>query len=130
MALNSCSVSREENRLFDDLVKELSDEEILTLKKKWGTTGDILEAEQRIEAIAADMVHHYVENILPNGFKAQVVCTSKMAAVHYKKYIDKAIAERLAEEQAKPAWLAIRRRCPRRSEHSIGMTTCARRSPF
>ena len=63
-----------------------------------------MEAEQRIEAIAADMVRHYVENILPNGFKAQVVCSSKMAAVHYKKYIDKAVAERLAEEQAKPVW--------------------------
>jgi type I restriction enzyme R subunit len=63
-----------------------------------------MEAEQRIEAIAADMMNHYVEQILPNGFKAQVVCTSKMAAVHYKRYIDKALAERLAEEQAKPVW--------------------------
>ena len=34
----------------------------------------------------------------------QVVCSSKMAAVHYKKYLDKAVAARLAEEQAKPAW--------------------------
>ncbi len=93
-----------ENRPFDDLVRELSDEEILALKKKWGTTGDIMEAEQRIEAIAADMVRHYVENILPNGFKAQVVCSSKMAAVHYRKYIDKAITARLGEEQAKPVW--------------------------
>ena len=55
-------------------MKERTAEEILALKKKWGTTGDLLEAEQRIEAIAADIVDHYVENILPNGFKAQVVC--------------------------------------------------------
>jgi type I restriction enzyme R subunit len=93
-----------EARPFDDLVRELSDAEILALKKKWGTTGDILEAEQRIEAIATDMVDHYIEQILPNGFKAQVVCTSKIASVHYKTYIDKALAERIAEEQAKPAW--------------------------
>lgn len=92
------------DRPFDDLVRELSDAEILALKQKWGTTGDIMEAEQRIEAIAADMVDHYVEQILPNGFKAQVVCTSKIAAVHYKKYIDKAIVGRLTEEQAKPVW--------------------------
>ena len=85
-------------------MKELSAEEVAALKEKWGTTGDIMEAEQRIEAIAADMVRHYVENILPNGFKAQVVCSTKMAAVHYKKYLDKAVAERLAEEQAKPVW--------------------------
>jgi type I restriction enzyme R subunit len=97
-------IAQRENRTFDDLMKELSEEEVAALKEKWGTTGDILEAENRIEAIAADMVRHYVENILPNGFKAQVVCSSKMAAVHYKKYLDKALAERLAEEQAKPVW--------------------------
>lgn len=97
-------IARRENRPFDDLMKELSEVEVAALKEKWGTTGDILEAEQRIEAIAADMVRHYVENILPNGFKAQVVCSTKMAAVHYKKYLDKAVAARLAEEKAKPVW--------------------------
>ena len=96
--------ARRENRTFDDLMHELSDAEIAALKEKWGTTGDILEAENRIQAIAADMVDHYIENILPNGFKAQVVCSSKMAAVHYKKYLDQAVAGRLAEEQAKPEW--------------------------
>lgn len=95
-------IAKRDSLDFDDLVKERTDEEILALKKKWGTTGDLLEAEQRIEAIAADIVDHYIENILPNGFKAQVVCSSKMAAVYYKKYIDKAVAQRLAEEQAKP----------------------------
>ena len=97
-------IAQRENRAFDDLMKELSEEEVAALKEKWGTTGDILEAEKRIEAIAADMVRHYVENIMPNGFKAQVVCSSKMAAVHYKKYLDQAVAARLTEEQAKPVW--------------------------
>lgn len=99
-------IAQREGRMFDDLMKQLSDAEVAELKKKWGTNGDILEAEQRIEAIAADMVRHYVDNILPNGFKAQVVCSTKMAAVHYKKYLDQAIAERLTEEQAKPVWTA------------------------
>lgn len=97
-------MAQREGRLFDDLAQELSKEQEAALKKKWGTTGDILEAENRIEAIAADMVQHYIDEILPNGFKAQVVCSTKMAAVHYKKFIDKAIAERLASEQAKPEW--------------------------
>lgn len=96
--------AQRQNRQFDDLVRERTDEEILALKRKWGTKGDLLEAEQRIEAIAADLVEHYVDNILPNGFKAQVVCSSKMAAVHYKTYIDTAVAARLAEELAKPIW--------------------------
>lgn len=96
--------ARREGRAFDDLVKERTDGEILALKAKWGTTGDILEAEQRIEAITADLVDYYILNILPNGFKAQVVCHSKMAAIHYKTYIDKALVARLAQEQAKPVW--------------------------
>ena len=90
------------NKTFEDLNKELTEEQIAAIKIKWGTTGDIMEAESRIEAIAKDMVNHYIDNILPNGFKAQVVCTSKMAAVNYKKHIDLAIASRLLEEQSKP----------------------------
>lgn len=97
-------MAKREQKPFDDLVRERSEQEILELKKKWGTTGDILEADKRIEAIATDMVKHYIGDILPNGFKAQVVCSSKMAAVKYKKAIDKALTERLKLEQSKPEW--------------------------
>ncbi len=86
---------------FEDLFKDRSDAELLAIKKKYGATGDILEAEQRIEAIAQDMVNHYIENILPNGFKAQVVCHSKLAAIRYQKAIKKAIEERAAKEKLK-----------------------------
>ena len=86
---------------FEDLFGNLSDEQLLAVKKKYGASGDILEAEKRIEAIAEDLVKHYVRQILPNGFKAQVVCHSKIAAVHYKTYIDRSIVALLEEEQAK-----------------------------
>ena len=97
-------IAQREGRTFDDLLRERTDREILELKKKWGTSGDLWEADERIGAIAGDLVEHYIEQILPNGFKAQVVCSSKMAAVKYKTAIDEALAERLALEQAKPAW--------------------------
>lgn len=97
-------IANRENRKFDDLVKERTAEEILALKKKWGTTDDLFEAEPRIKEIANDLVGHYIANILPNGFKAQVVCSSKLAAVRYKKFIDQAVAERLATEEGKPIW--------------------------
>ena len=64
------------DRKFEDLFKERTEEELLAIKKKYGTYGDILEAEERIKLIAKDMVDHYVTNILPNAFKAQVVCSS------------------------------------------------------
>lgn len=97
-------IASRENRQFDDLVKERTEDEILAIKKKWGTSDDLLEAEPRLREIARDLVAHYIANILPNGFKAQVVCSSKLAAVRYKKFIDEALAEQLALEEGKPAW--------------------------
>ena len=85
---------------FEDLFKDRSDEELLAIKRKYGATGDILEAEQRINAIARDLVAHYVDNNLPNGFKAQVVCHSKLACVRYQTGIEAALAERVAKEEA------------------------------
>jgi len=82
---------------FENLFKDRSEEELLEIKKKYGATGDLLEAEQRIDAIARDMVKHYLEHIFPNGFKAQVVCHSKLAAVRYQKAIHQALEETVAE---------------------------------
>lgn len=86
---------------FEDLFRERSEAELLAIRKKYGATGDILEAKNRIDAIALDIVRHYVDNILPNGFKAQVVCHSKLACIRYQAGIDAALAERLAQERAK-----------------------------
>jgi type I restriction enzyme R subunit len=86
---------------FEDLFRTRSEEEILAIKKKYGASGDILEAEKRIEAIARDLVTHYIDNILPDGFKAQVVCHSKLAAIRYQKSIRRALAERLDQERLK-----------------------------
>ena len=96
---------------FEDLFRHRSEEEILAIKKKYGATGDILEAEKRIAAIARDLVDHYIDNILPDGFKAQVVCHSKLAAIRYQKAIREALAERLHREKlkAKPDMELIRR---------------------
>ena len=54
---------------------------------------------------------HYIDNILPDGFKAQVVCHSKLAAIRYQKAIRDALAERLHREKlkAKPDMELIRR---------------------
>ncbi len=86
---------------FEDLFKDRTEEELLAIKKKYGATGDILEAENRINAIAKDLVDHYVDNILPNGFKAQVVCHSKLACVRYQTGIQTAVAARIELEQGR-----------------------------
>jgi len=88
---------------FEDLFRDRSEEELLAIKKKYGATGDILEAENRINAIAKDLVKHYIDNILPNGFKAQVVCHSKLSCIRYQAGIEAALAERITQEQAEVA---------------------------
>ena len=96
---------------FENLFKDRSEEELLAIKKKYGATGDLLEAEQRIAAIAKDMVKHYLEHIFPNGFKAQVVCHSKLAAVRYQQAIHQALADtvRALEADAMPDFELIRK---------------------
>jgi type I restriction enzyme R subunit len=86
---------------FEDLFKDRTEEELEAIKRKYGASGDILEAENRIAAIAKDLVDHYVDNILPEGFKAQVVCHSKLAAIRYRKAIRAALRARIERERAK-----------------------------
>ena len=90
------------DRKFEDLFRDRTEEELLAIRKKYGAAGDVLEAEERINEIAGDLVMHYVANILPSGFKAQVVCSSKQAAIHYQTYIRSTLQELIDDEQARP----------------------------
>lgn len=87
---------------FENLFKDRTEEEIAAIRKKYGATGDILEAEDRIEEISNDLVKHYIQKVLPSGYKAQVVCSSKQAALHYQTYIRKALNDWAEEEKQKP----------------------------
>src|SRR5262249_1463813 len=51
-----------------------------------------LEAEETIRDKAEDMLKHYLSQIYPNGFKAQVVAVSREAAIRYKKAVDTLLA--------------------------------------
>ena len=68
----------------------------------YGTKDAYLEADKTIEAKAQDMVQHYIEQVFPNGFKAQVVSTSREAAVRYKAKLDTALQEAIARLESDP----------------------------
>ncbi|MEP4545222.1 MAG: type I restriction endonuclease subunit R [Saccharospirillum sp.] len=85
------------DELFEDFFAGKSDEELEAIKKKYATKGNVLEAPKLIEEKARDMLRHYVTYILPNGFKAQVVAYSRLAAVRYKGAFEKARDELLGE---------------------------------
>jgi type I restriction enzyme R subunit len=95
---------RDLDEVFEDLFAERTSEELDAIKKRWATKGNVLEAPKMIEAKARDMLRHYVDGVMPNGFKAQVVATSRLAAVRYREAFLRARDELAAEiENLDPA---------------------------
>jgi type I restriction enzyme, R subunit len=74
----------------------------------YGSRDAYLEAESTIEEKANDMVNHYLTHVYPNGYKAQIVASSREAAVRYKTFIDKSLQEHIqALEESNPRNLNI-----------------------
>ncbi len=96
------------DQLFEDMFRGYSPQELAIIKAKYATEGDVLEAPLLIEQKAQDMLRHYVGVVLPEGFKAQVVATSRAAAVRYHEKLVQAHRALLAELDAlPPAVLAL-----------------------
>ena len=76
--------------LFDDMFCQSTPEELEAIRKKYATKGNIFEAPALIDEKARDMLRHYVTNILPNGYKAQVVAYSRLAVVRYFEALKRA----------------------------------------
>ncbi|MEQ8456656.1 MAG: type I restriction endonuclease subunit R [Sandaracinaceae bacterium] len=95
-AEGAVSEGRDLDQLFEDLFADRTEDEREAIKRKYGTKGSIFEAEQLIDAKAADMLRHYVEHILPNGLKAQVVAYSRRACVRYQAAFEHARTELVA----------------------------------
>jgi type I restriction enzyme R subunit len=62
----------------------------------YGSRDAYLEAKPTIEAKAKDMVAHYLTHVFPNGYKAQIVATSREAAVRYNEDVDAALIAAVA----------------------------------
>ncbi|MTK10940.1 MAG: type I restriction endonuclease subunit R [Clostridiaceae bacterium] len=86
------------DELFNEAFEDKSDEEKEAIKQKYANKKTIIEADDRIKAIAIDMLKHYRDNIMPNGFKAQIVCVSREACVKYYKAIKDNVKEIIGEE--------------------------------
>ncbi len=83
--------------LFDEAFDDRSVEEKDAIKKKYATKRAIIESEDRIEDIVVDLLNHYKEQILPNGFKAQIVCVSREACVKYYNALNNNMEKILGE---------------------------------
>lgn len=87
---------------FEQTFRNCTSDERIEIQKRYGTMIAYLESADRVMKNARDMMTHYVADILPNGFKAQVVASSILAAVRYKIALERLIPEFIAAEEAKP----------------------------
>jgi type I restriction enzyme R subunit len=78
------------DQFFDDMFRSRTEEEREAIRRKYGNVVHILEAKDIIQEKAEDMLLHYAANIMPNGFKAQVVAVSRRAAIRYYEAFQKA----------------------------------------
>ena len=76
------------DKYFDLVTEEFTDEEKADFKRKFSNKNHLNIADQKIMAIAWDISLHYQDNWKGTGFKAQLVCQSKAAAVKFKRYFD------------------------------------------
>jgi|Deesub1362B_J571_1020462.scaffolds.fasta_scaffold02639_2 type I restriction enzyme R subunit len=82
------------NKRFEDVFSMLDAEQKAKIMGKY-TWRAYLEDENVIRDKAKDMLDHYVRHVSPNGFKAQVVAVSRLAAIRYKKALEDALKEKI-----------------------------------
>jgi type I restriction enzyme R subunit len=90
------------DELFEDMFANLSDAELEKLKARYATTGSVVEAPKLIAAKAKSMLWHYVSTVMPNGFKAQVAASSRLATVRYREALLTARDDLVAQIEALP----------------------------
>nr|WP_232500439.1 type I restriction endonuclease subunit R [Hydrogenobacter thermophilus] len=84
------------NAKFESVFYAFDNEEKQLILGKY-TWKSYLENENVIKEKAKDIIEHYITHIFPNGFKAQVIAVSRLAAVRYKEKLEEALKEKIAE---------------------------------
>lgn len=95
------------DELFEDLFDEQTPEQIEALRRRYATTGNVLEAPRLIEAKARSILAHYISTVMPEGFKAQLAASTRLAAVRYRAALLKARKSLVADIEALPQELII-----------------------
>jgi type I restriction enzyme R subunit len=96
---------RDLDEVFEDMFAERTEQEREELQRRYATRGDVLEAEELIEAKARHMLRHYVAGVFPAGFKAQIVANSRAATLRYRNALIKARDALVAEAENIPSRL-------------------------
>lgn len=71
-----------------ELTRDLSDEDRNELAKRGGRFANLVKAPNRVAAVVADIRHHFIDKVAPEGFGAMVVTVDQEACVRYKDTLD------------------------------------------
>lgn len=77
------------NKRFEDVFAHFGKQERQLILGRY-TQKAYLEDTDTIRDKAIDMLEHYVSHVFPNRFKAQVVASTRLAAIRYKEALDNA----------------------------------------
>ena len=83
---------------IDEAFKAIADHAGLTEEERSNVAqrvrmAAIMKDPERIKAVCAHIAEHFMTNVNPNGFKAQVVCYDRECCVLYKRELDKLLGE-------------------------------------
>ncbi|MDZ4063554.1 MAG: restriction endonuclease subunit R, partial [Coriobacteriia bacterium] len=73
---------------FERYTRDLADEQVADLKKKYARANMLARAERVIYMRAFDISEHFSATWQGTGFKAQLVAPNKASALKYKQYLD------------------------------------------
>jgi type I restriction enzyme, R subunit len=74
---------------FANLTGHLSEDDQANLAKMAAKMASLVKSSERVQAIVADIVRHFRENVEPNGFKGQIVTFDRSSCLQYKQELDK-----------------------------------------
>jgi type I restriction enzyme, R subunit len=93
---------RDLDEVFEDMLAEHTPAEMELIKRRYAAKDDVLDAEELIKAKAKNMLRHYVETVLPSGFKAQLAAHSREATLRYRKALLAARDELVSQIEVLP----------------------------
>ncbi len=76
------------DKLFDTIFGDQPDDVRRRIHRRYANKETVSQAERRIEMIALDISEHFKDHVQPNGFKAQVVAPSRLAAIRYAAHLN------------------------------------------
>ena len=83
------------DEIFEATFVDLSDEQREAIKQKYVSKSKVRDATNLINEHAAHIFRDYLQNVLPNGLKAQMVASSRRAAIRYQNALEVLLGELL-----------------------------------